>query len=339
MNQIRVGIIGNGYWGPNLIRNFVEMSESEVVVVADLHDERLAHVQARYPSVKTTQDYRDFFTLSLDAVVIATPPATHFNIAQECLQQNLHTFVEKPMTLDAQNAQVLVEMADDRDLILMVGHTFEYNLAVRTLKWLVATGELGQVYYVDAVWANLGLFQPDLNVLWDLAPHGISILRYILGQEPIKVCAHGGAYIFHGKHDVVYLRLLFPDEVFVHARLSWLDPCKVRRITVVGSQKMVVYDDVEPLEKIKIYDKGVEKPHYTDTFEEFQCSYRYGDVVIPNIRFIEPLRIECQHFLECIANHTRPQSDGWEGMKVVRILEVAERSLQQGGVEEAIDFA
>ncbi len=336
MDSINVGIIGCGYWGPNLIRNFIELPTSNVVAVADLSEERLAHIKSRYPQVEITKNYRDFFAMPLDAAVVATPPATHFRIARDCLQHNLHLLAEKPLTLSSQDAEELIEIAETRGLTLMVGHTFEYNSAVRALKEIIERGELGQIYYIDAVRASLGLFQRDLNVLWDLAPHDISILLYILGRDPIMVSAQGAAYIFKGKHDIAHVNLRFPDDILAHIHVSWLDPCKVRRITVVGSQKMVVYDDVETLEKIKIYDKGVEAPHYTDTFGEFQCSYRHGDVVIPNIHFLEPLRLECQHFLECIANHTEPQSSGRIGLKVVKVLEVAERSLQNGGGQEMI---
>jgi predicted dehydrogenase len=272
----------------------------------------------------------------VDAVVVATPPASHFQIARDCLQHNRHVLVEKPLTLNSQHAEELIETAKARGLTLMVGHTFEYNPAVRALKEIIQSGDLGRVYYVDAVRVNLGLFQPDLDVLWDLAPHDLSILRYILGRDPISIRAQGAANIFKDKYDVVYLSLWFPDDILAHVHVSWLDPRKVRRFTVVGSQKMVVYDDVETLEKIRIYDKGVEAPPYTDTFGDFQCSYRYGDVVIPNIHLVEPLRLECQHFLDCIADCTQPQSSGRVGLEVVKTLEKAEKSLQNGGAQEKI---
>ena len=336
MGEVNVGVIGCGYWGPNLIRNFVELSESNLVAVADLNAERLAHINSRYPQVTVTEDYHDLFSMKLDAVVVATPPATHFRIAKDCLQQGLHTLVEKPLTLNSQDAQDLIEIARSRDLTLMVGHTFEYNAAVRALKKIIQDGELGQILYVDAVRVNLGLFQRELDVLWDLAPHDLSILRYILGRDPISVSAQGGACIFDGIHDIAYLHLVFPDNILAHVRVSWLDPCKVRRITVVGSQKMLVYDDLENLEKIKIYDKGVQALPYTNSFGDFQCSYRYGDVVIPNIRFVEPLQLECKHFVECIVNGTEPQSSGQVGLQVVKMLEMAEQSLHNGGGQEKI---
>lgn len=335
---IRLGVIGCGYWGPNLIRNFVELSNSQVIAVVDLSEARLRYAQSRYPAITVTQDYRDLFGMALDAVVVATPPSTHFGLAKECLAHGLHVLVEKPITLSSEDARVLVMLAEQGDLTLMVGHTFEYNTAVRALRDIISHGELGQVFYVDSVRANLGLYQRDLNVIWDLAPHDISIIRYVLGQDPISVSAQGQDCILSGVQDVAHICLTFPGGVVAYIHVSWLDPCKVRRTTVVGDRKMAVYDDVEPLEKIRIYDKGVEKPPYTDTFGDFQLSYRYGDVVLPYIQVTEPLRIECQHFIESILNHTRPQSDGMDGLKVVKVLEAAQRSLQNGGGQTAIIY-
>jgi predicted dehydrogenase len=226
--------------------------------------------------------------------------------------------VEKPITLKSQHAEELINLSKKNDLVLMVGHTFEYNAAVHTLKLLVESGELGQIYYVDAARLNLGLFQRDLNVLWDLAPHDISILLYILNRTPISVSAHGMPFVNEGVQDVVYMNMVFPDNILAHIHVSWLDPCKVRRVTVVGSKKMVVYNDVESLEKIRIYDKGVDKPLYTDTFGDFQLSYRYGDVIIPNIRL------------------TEPQSSGQDGLHVVKIIEAAQRALNQNGKHQEV---
>ena len=336
--HIKLGVIGCGYWGPNLIRNFIELPASDVVCVADLSDERLAHIKNIYPQVGVTRDYRDLFEADLEAVVVATPPSTHFQIAQECLEHGLHVLIEKPMTLESQQAEMLIELTRIKDLVLMVGHTFEYNAAVQTLKQLIESGELGQIYYADAARLNLGLFQRDLNVLWDLAPHDISILLYILGRTPISVSAQGMSCVFKGVHDVVYVNMVFPDNILAHIHLSWLDPCKVRRITVVGSKKMVVYNDIDAMGRIKIYDKGVVTPAYTDTFAEFQFSYHNGDILIPNIRFIEPLRQECQHFLECIEGHCEPRSGGQDGLEVVKVLEAAQCSLMSGCNHEVIQW-
>jgi predicted dehydrogenase len=326
MDQLRVGIIGCGYWGPNLIRNFVEIAKSEVVIVADLRDERLAYLKSSYPQLQVTKNYQDLFHQNLDAVVIATPPATHYKLAKESLEHGLHVLVEKPITINSQHAEKLIELAKANELVLMVGHTFAYNVAVHTLKSLIDNGELGNIYYVDSARLNLGLYN-DLNVLWDLAPHDISVLLYLLNRRPISVSAHGTRCVSEGIHDVAYIDLMFPDDILAHVHVSWLDPCKVRRTTVVGSKKMVVYNDIEANEKIKIYDKGVDKPPYTDTYVDFQFSYRSGDVLIPYIRFGEPLRRECQHFLECIENHCEPLSGGKEGLEVVKVLEAAQRSL------------
>lgn len=338
MNKIRVGIIGCGYWGPNLIRNFSEIQTSEVVAVADLREERLKSLRNPNQQMATTTDYRDLFNLDLDAVVIATPPATHYKLAKEVLDHGLNVLIEKPMTTSSAQAEELIELAEQRGCVLMVGHTFEFNSAVYALKRLVDGGEMGKIYYVDSARLNLGLFQRDLNVLWDLAPHDLSIITYVLGCNPLSVEVYGMDCVFKGIHDVAYMNLVFPNNILAHIHVSWLDPCKVRRVTVVGSKKMVVYNDIEALEKIKIYDKGVEAPEYTSNFGEFQCSYRYGDVVIPNIKFVEPLRQECQHFLDCINNHCKPLTSGEEGLKVVRVLEAAQSSLQNSHHKEVITW-
>jgi len=338
VNVIRVGVIGYGYWGPNLVRNFVEIPTSTVVAVADLDQERLDHAQLCYPQVVVTKDYRDLFRLDLDSIVIATPPATHFRLAKDALLHGLHVLVEKPLTLDSREAQELIDLAEEHDCSLMVSHTFVYNPAVRALKEIVDSGEIGRVHYVDTVRVSLGLFQRDLNVLWDLAPHDISILLYIFGCNPTSVSARGIACVQDSIEDVAYLTLLFPNDVLAHIHLSWLDPCKVRRITVVGSKKMVVYDDVQSLEKLKIYDKGVQDPPHTNTFGDFQFAYRYGDINIPHLRYSEPLRVECNHYLECILAGKRPQTDGHDGLKVLRIIEAAQRSLRNTGSEEQISY-
>ena len=339
MQNIRMGIIGCGYWGPNLVRNYIALPEADVIAVADLRRERLEHIKTLYPNVKVTQDYRDLFAMDLDAVAVVTPPATHYSIGRDCLEHGLHTFIEKPMTLNSVDAINLINIAKERGLTLMVGHTFEYNPAVRKIKELIDDGVLGDIRYINTERLNLGLFQSEMNVLWDLAPHDISILNFILGMEPLYVSAHGCDCIFDDKHDIVFVYLEYPEKIIAHIHVSWLDPCKTRKTTVVGSAKMLVYDDVESLEKIRIYDKGVEKPPYTDTFGEFQCSYRYGDVVIPHIPFTEPLRVESQHFIDCIRSVSKkPLSCGYDGLRVVRILEAAQSSMENGGQFESINL-
>lgn len=332
MSKLRIGAIGCGYWGPNLIRNFIESPDAELVAISDLDQDQLDHITTRYPQIQfASQNYREFFELDLDGVVIATPPHTHFSIAMDCLDHGLHLQIEKPITLNSDDAITLTNAADARGCILMVGHTFEYNPAVRLLKQMIENDELGEIYYIDAVRVSLGLFQTHANVLWDLAPHDISILRHILGTDPISVSAQGSSCVQEGIEDVAYASLTFPHNVMAHIRTSWLDPLKTRRITVVGSKKMVIYDDVEPLEKIKIYDKGVTANRRTDTFGEFHFAYHYGDMVAPYIRFEEPLRLQCQHFLECIREGKSPVTDGHNGTQVVRILEAMQHSLENDG--------
>jgi predicted dehydrogenase len=292
-------------------------------------------MKARFPHIHTTKDYREFFTIGVDAVVIATPPKTHYRIAMDCIEHGLHVLVEKPITLDVDDAKKLNAAADERRLCLMTGHTFIYNPAVRTIRDYIQRGELGEVYYIDAVRTNLGLFQLEADVMWDLAPHDISIANYLLGSAPVSVTAQGGSYIMrsYNIHDVVYMHLKYPNDVIANIRLSWLDPNKTRRITIVGSKKMLVYDDIETIEKIRIYDIGVEALPYTDNYGEFQCSYRYGDVAIPRIKWVEPLRMECEHFVTSIINGTRPETDGIAGLHVVQALDAGKRSLISGQSE------
>ncbi len=333
MDRLKVGAIGCGYWGPNLIRNIVEIPSASLEAVADLDQTRLDHIQSRYPSIRlATTDYTKLFDLDLDAVVVSTPPATHFELVRACLEQGLHVLVEKPLTTSSLHARSLVKLAEERDLILMVGHTFEYNPAVHMLRDMIADGELGEIHYVDAIRVGLGLFQDKLNVLWDLAPHDISILLHILGEAPITVSTTAAACVQESVEDVAYMTLSYRSGIIAHTRMSWLDPCKTRRITVVGSKKMVVYDDVESFEKIKVYEKSVDAIRHTDTFGEFHFDYHHGNVVSPFIRFEEPLRLECTHFLECIQDGALPLTDGRNGLRVVEIIEAAQRSLISGGV-------
>jgi predicted dehydrogenase len=332
MQKLNVGAVGYGYWGPNLIRNFMELPGSNLCAVADLDTARLQHVRERYPAIRiATTNYEELFDAGLDAVVVATPPHTHYRIVRNCLEHGLHVLVEKPLTLNSEEGCELIRVAEANNRVLMVGHTFEYNPAVRALKQMIDSGELGEIQYIDAVRVSLGLFNSHLNVIWDLAPHDISILLHLLGEMPIGVAAQGTACVQDGIEDVAYMTMRFPNNVMAHIRMSWLDPCKTRRITVVGSKKMVIYDDVEPQEKLKVYDKGVKAIRHTDTFGEFQFAYHYGDIVSPYIRFEEPLRMECGHFLDCIREGKRPLTDGYNGLRVVEIVEAAQRSLKNGG--------
>lgn len=338
MKTIRVGVIGYGYWGPNLARNFFDLPSVELVAIADAKDDRLFRARSLYPDVRITQDYTDFFNMQLDAVVVAVPPVLHYPIAKKCLEQGLHVLVEKPMTQSSHHAEELIQLAESKNLVLMVGHTFTYNSAVVALKKYIESGELGEIYYIDTARLNLGLFQRDSNVLWDLAPHDISILLYLLDQKPISVTAQGIPCVFENMFDVAYVNLIFPNQIPAYIHVSWLDPCKVRRITVVGSKKMIVFNDLENEQKLKIYDKGVDAPEYTDSYSEFHCNYRSGDIIIPNIRVVEPLRQECQHFVDSILNSTQPDSNGQSGLNVVKILEAAEYSLKNNSSKEVITW-
>ena len=338
MDAIKIGIIGFGYWGPNLTRNFHEMPASEMVAIADLKDAQLARAKAKYPNAILVKDYRALFQLKLDAVVISTPPSTHFEIAKDCLMHGLHVFVEKPMTNSSKDALELIELAKAKGLTLMTGHTFEYNTAVLALKQYIQSNELGDIYYLDTARLNLGLYTRKSNVLWDLATHDISILLFLLEKKPISVSAQGVPCVLPGVYDVAYLNLVFPDNLTAYLHVSWLDPCKVRRVTVVGSKKMAVFNDMEAEAKIKIYDKGIDAPRHTDGFGEFYYNYRSGDITIPNIPYKEPLREECTHFLDSIVNHTEPRSSGISGLHVIQILEAAERSIVNGSMHEEIKW-
>ena len=281
-----------------------------------------------YPSVKTTTDYRDIITdPEIDIVAVATPVKTHYRFASEALSAGKHVFVEKPIAASVSESQELIALAEKNQQKLMVGHTFLYTVAVRKMKEVIDSGELGKIYYISTQRLNLGLFQNDINVIWDLAPHDISIILYLLGQEPLSVSAQGTSHINPLIEDVAVVTLRFPENLMAIIHVSWLDPDKIRRITVVGSKKMMVYDDVQPTEKIKIYDKGVEKPKHYDTFAEFHYSYKYGDIIIPNISGSEPLRTELNHFIDCIVNDKEPLSNGKNGLDVVKILEATQKSL------------
>ena len=338
VRNISVGVVGCGYWGPKLVRNFQAIPGANLQIVADLRRDRLDHIRGLYPSVTTTTEYAELLATSIDAVVVATPVSSHFRLAREALLHDKHVLVEKPLTHSSEEARELIALAQERRRVLMVGHTFEYNPAVEYLKDFIASGNLGRVYYINATRVNLGIFQKDINVIWDLAPHDVSILLYILGLKPDQVSARGAAYVQQHIVDVAYVTLSFATGIMADIRVSWLDPCKIRRITVVGSKKMIVYDDVEPTEKIKIYDKGVDTPPYSDTMEEFRLSYRYGDITTPAISNAEPLELECRHFLDCVRHGRVPRSNAHVGLQVVSILEVAQRSLENGGISENLSW-
>ena len=337
---IGVGVIGVGYWGPNLLRNFNNVSGAEARWAADLDDARLAHIGDLYPSVTTTKDYRQMFDDdATHAVVVATPADTHCRLACEALEAGKHVFVEKPMAVSEEECRQMVAAAEKADRKLMVGHTFLFNNAVYRIKELIDSGELGEIYYVYINRVNLGLFREDCNVVWDLAPHDIAILNWLMGSSPDRLTAVGHSYVQPDIEDVAFVNLQYPGNVMAHLHVSWLDPNKVRTITVVGSKKMLVYDDVSNTEKLRVYDKGVNvMPHY-DTFGEFQLSYRYGDIVLPRIEDSEPLKNEAEHFIDAIRNGGTLRSDGLGGLEVVRALEAACDSIREGGTARELGGA
>lgn len=331
-NIINIAVVGCGYWGPNLIRNFNSLTESNVNLICDIDEDRLNHMKQLYPNAETTTDFDKIIdNKDIDAVAIATPVYLHYDLAKKSLQAGKHTFIEKPMASSVAECKELIGIAEKKQLTLMVGHTFIYTAAVQKIKEIADSGEIGQVQYISSRRLNLGLFQKDINVAWDLAPHDISIFLYILGEMPKSVNCQGKANVTPGIEDVTNMTIHFSNGGFAVLHSSWLDPNKIREMTIVGSSKMIVYDDTEPLEKIKIYDKRVETPPHYDTFAEFHYSYHYGDMYAPYLKQGEPLKIECQHFLDCIKTGAKPNSSGYEGIQVIQILEAASKSLKNGG--------
>jgi predicted dehydrogenase len=323
-----------------LVRNFTAAREARVVRVADLAEERLTHIAQLYPSIATTQRSEEIISdASIDAVAIATPLLTHHPLAREALLAGKHVFVEKPLCETVAQAEELIKLAGDRGLTLFVGHTFIYSPAVDKIREIIASGELGEIFYVSSRRLNLGLLQRDINVVQDLAPHDLSILNHVLEQDPVAVTATGAAHCQEGVEDVAVVTLEYRGNLVVYLHCSWLDPKKVREMVFVGSEKMLLYDDVEAQEKIRIHDKRVVKPRHYDTFGEFQFSYHYGDVHIPWLRGGEPLRTECEHFLDCVRRGETPRSGGPEGLRVIRLIEAALRSMRSGGDRIALEEA
>jgi predicted dehydrogenase len=330
--SLKVGVVGCGYWGPNLIRNFNALSDCDVKLICDTDVDRLSHLKSLYPVVDTTTSFDQLAQDSeIDAVAVATPVRHHFKMAKQCLLAGKHVFIEKPMASSVAECRELISLAAERNLTLMVGHTFIYTTVVKKIKEIIDKEELGDILYISSRRLNLGLFQQDINVTWDLAPHDISIVLYLMDKLPLSVNCQGKAHIAPGIEDVTNLSLNYGNGGFASIQSSWLDPNKVREMTIVGSKRMLLYNDLEPLEKIKIYDKHVETPPHYDTFAEFHCSYHYGDMYSPYIKQVEPLKEECQHFLDCISTGDKPITSGLEGLQVVQILEAASQSLQKEG--------
>ncbi len=335
--MINLALIGTGAWGRNLLRNFAHLEGAHLKVCCDADGDQCKTTLNGYPGIRVETDPEVVFAdPEIDAVAIATPAVTHFELARRAIESGKDVFVEKPMTLTYEHAVELVEAADAGERILMVGHLLEYHAAVDKMKELLDTGELGDPYYLYSERLNLGRIRSDENALWSLAPHDISIILYLLDDEPIDVAAHGAAYIRPDIEDVVFVCMRFPGNRFAQIHVSWLDPHKIRRTTLVGSKRMVVFDDMQGSEKVKIYDKGVDP---SDGFVDYaeSLSLRFGEVVVPVLKMTEPLRLECEHFVECVTNRTTPRSDGRDGMRVVRVLDAAQRSLKAGGLPVTLE--
>jgi predicted dehydrogenase len=335
---VRLALVGLGYWGPNLARNLAVLDGAELVALCDANEERLRRIGRQYPSARLVPSFEDVLADdAIDAVVVATPVDTHFDLCRAALAAGKHVMVEKPLATSSAECETLIELAEARGRTLMVGHVFVYNAAVNRVKEYIEAGEMGEVYYVYSQRLNLGQVRHDVNAMWNFAPHDLSILCHWFGAEPTNLTARGHAYIQPGIEDVVFMGMQFPKSILASVHISWLDPLKVRRMTIVGSEKMVVYDDVSADAKVVVYDRGVTKKLVDETeaslgsyrtYGEFQLLLRAGDVLIPKLDFVEPLKIECQHFVDCIRTGETPVSDGRQGLWVVRALEAAQRSLQ-----------
>ena len=337
MTETTIGVIGCGYWGPNLIRNFADNRGASVRWLCDLDQERLDSVSRRYPTARTTTDYRELLKdTELRAIVIATPVATHFSFAKEALEAGKHVLVEKPFTASVREAEMLIEIARRRGLTLMVDHTFVYTGAVRKIKEVIESGEIGDLHYFDSTRINLGLFQKDINVVWDLAPHDLSIMDFVVGREPEVILATGSCHIERGIENIAYVMLKFSDPFIAHFHFNWLSPVKIRHTLIAGSRKMIVYDDIEPTEKVRIYDSGVTTNRAagaSDKEAAYQTlvSYRTGDVWVPKLDSTEALHYVCEEFLSAIRTGRPPLTDAEAGLRVVRLLEAAQASMNQGG--------
>lgn len=326
--MLRLGVIGYGYWGPNVVRNFLGHQDCKIVTICDTSSAALARVLAAHPGIRVTTD-PDAVLLAtdIDAVAIITPVSYHYELAKKALENGKHVFVEKPFTTTSAEAEALIQLAEHRRLQIMVDHTFLFTGAVRKIKQLIDDGTLGRLYYYDSTRVNLGLFQHDVNVLWDLAPHDLAIMDYLIGVEPELVVATGGAHV-NNLENIAYLTVYFPNNVLAHINVNWLSPVKMRTTLVGGQKRMLVWNDLDPAEKVRIYDKGAEVKNEAGVHAAL-VSYRTGDMYAPKIEETEALKVETRYFLDCIMNGTQPINDGLAGLRVVRILEAAEQSLNQ----------
>lgn len=330
--MVKVAVVGCGYWGPNLIRNFYRLDQCQLTLCCDLDPGRLASVQRLYPTVATTTSYQEVLdSPDVDAVALATPVRTHHSLGKQALLHGKHLLVEKPLALTTRECDELVELAEQQGLVLMVGHTFLYNPALVKMKELTRPDYLGETYYMYSQRVNLGRVQTDINALWSIAPHDISIAIYLLDRLPQWVSAHGASYLTRKIEDVVFLTMGFPDGVVAHCHVSWVDPNKVRKVTLIGSQRMLVFDDLADEAKLKVYDKGVVKTPNGQLSGEFFFRLHSGDIYAPQVSTVEPLARECAHFIQCVQERKKPLTDGENGRQVVRILEAAQQSMDSYG--------
>ena len=328
--MIRVGVIGYGYWGPNIVRNLQSLDSAQVVAICDRDPEALRGARQVYPSVRVTPDPSDLLSsVDVDAVAVITPVWTHFKLAKAALQNGKHVFVEKPFTSTSAEAEELIDLAEKRNLRIMVDHTFLFTGAVRKIRQLIDEDVLGDLYYYDSTRVNLGLFQHDINVIWDLAPHDLSIMNYLIRQEPEAIVATGEKHL-NVHADVAFITVYFPRNVIAHINVNWLSPVKVRTTLIGGQKKMVVWNDLEADEKVKVYDSGVQVTNREGVYE-LLVSYRSGDMWAPRIDQTEALTVEMEYFVHCVENHETPFNDGIAGLRVVRMLEAADESLQMRG--------
>jgi predicted dehydrogenase len=329
---IRIGIIGYGYWGPNLVRNFADLDCCRVTAVCDVDRSRLNEAVRRFPGIAATADALELIADSdVDAVVIATPVSTHFDLASAALDAGKHVLVEKPLAASSDHCQALIDKAGARRLVLMVDHTFVYTGAVRRIRELVAGGDVGDVYYYDSVRVNLGLFQNDVDVLWDLAVHDLSIMDFVLERQPEAVSATGLAHVSGSPANIAYLTMFFDVALIAHVHVNWLAPVKVRQTLIGGSRRMIVYDDLEPSDKVRVYDRGISVDPRPENVYAMKIGYRAGDMWAPRIALTEALNTEARHFIACIEQGTRPETSGEAGLRVVRILEAATASMRDQG--------
>jgi predicted dehydrogenase len=332
MPNLKVAVVGCGYWGQNLLRNFCELEEAEVVIACDFDSRALVRAKRRYPTLEVSQNYKDVLAdPRVEAVVLATPVSTHYPFAQQALQAGKHVLVEKPLAQTSREVQDLIQLAERMGKTLMVDHTFLYTGAVRRMKQLVDSGEIGDLLYFDSVRISLGLVQSDINVLWDLGPHDLSIMDYLCNREPISISATGVNHLETPYQNIAYVTVQFAGNLIAHFHLNWLAPVKVRRTLVGGSKKMIVYDDMENSEKVRVYDKGITQNHDPERREKMLTGYRNGDMLAPNLEGTEALRLMAREFVTSIAEKRAPLSDGYAGLRIVRMLEAAQASIEQNG--------